>query len=122
MVLAHQDQRARELVEKTIQRATHDHDRATLGLRATLDAISIGRVETLLVAKGVLRPGVACAQCVYLGLEAGECPHCGADVLSVPDIIEEAIDRGLSHSTEVLFVAAHDRLLAEGGLAATLQY
>jgi peptide subunit release factor 1 (eRF1) len=121
LVLTHEEMRGLQMIQRVIKQS-ETGGLGALGIEPTLTAISEGRVSALVVLKGTFRPGTACTHCSYLGVQSGACPQCGTDLLPVPDIIEEAVDRALSQSAEVLFVRSHEQLAKRGGLSALLRY
>jgi len=120
-VLAYQERRGQALTERVMHEA-ETGGLGVMGRQPTLQAVSQGRVAALLVAKESYRPGLACAHCSYLGVNDGPCPQCEADLIRVPDVIEEAVDRSLGQAADVFFVPQHEQLRGMGGLAALLRY
>jgi peptide chain release factor subunit 1 len=100
--------------------------RATYGLRQTLEAVWLGKVQTLVVADGVRAAGSECLNCGHL--EPGslaECPTCAHPMVCVPDLIERAVERALDQAGSVEVVhgeAARHLHESGGGLGAFLRY
>ncbi|MGD8396819.1 MAG: hypothetical protein PVF43_15225 [Candidatus Eiseniibacteriota bacterium] len=120
-LLEHEERRSRELMARILREADVG-GLGVVGVESTLRAMVRGQVASLMVLKGVSRPGSGCPHCSYLGVRGGACPQCGADLLALPDVIEEAVDRSLAQSADVHFVGEHAELEASGGLAALLRY
>jgi len=111
-------------VEQLITAALKDGP-AVLGLAHTLVALVEGRVMMLVVESGFSEPGFECANCHYLTItERPSCPLCGAELLSLPDVVERAVERAIDQQTEieVLRGEARDRLAAHGHIGALLRY
>ena len=100
--------------------------RATYGVRQTLDALWLGKVQTLVVAEGVRAEGSECSNCARL--EPGslaECPACAHPMVCVPDLMERAVERALDQAGSVEVVhgeAARHLHESGGGLGAFLRY
>jgi peptide chain release factor subunit 1 len=100
--------------------------RATYGVRQTLDALWLGKVQTLVVADGVRAEGSECSNCGRLepGSLAG-CPTCAHPMVCVPDLMERAVERALDQAGSVEVVhgeAARHLHESGGGLGAFLRY
>lgn len=114
--------RVRELAEPLVARWAGQHaDRlagqvltmppgglAASGLRATLAAVNARAVQILVVPDEGLVPGFECEGCGALSVDSGRCPHCGAAVAPVPDVIEEMVARVLQDGGQVY--PGHDSL------------
>jgi peptide subunit release factor 1 (eRF1) len=81
---------------------------AVVGLEATLEALTEGRVGTLLVADGFRAPGARCPACGVVSIESGACRSCGAPTVEVDDIVEVAVDEAVAHRSRVEFCHATD--------------
>ena len=89
----------------------------SIGLDATLAALSDGRVGTLLVAEGFAAPGACCQVCGYLGTNLWNCRRCGSTPAAVDDIVELAVNEAVAQHAGVQFIGA-GRLDGHGGIAA----
>lgn len=100
--------------------------RATSGPESTLEALRLGRVQTLVVADGVHLGGSECPDCGRLRPRSvATCSACGASMRPVHDLFHLAMDRALEQagSVEIVHGAAAQRLReAGGGLGALLRY
>jgi peptide chain release factor subunit 1 len=100
--------------------------RATFGAAQTLEALWLGKVQTLVIADGSQAKGSECPNCGRLEIGSlAVCPACAHAMVCVPDLIERAVERALDHagSVEVLHGEAAKRLLEQGGgLGALLRY
>lgn len=92
------------------------------GLDATLEALSEGRVGTLVVGLDLARPGGVCDRCGRLGTRASACPTCGAPMREVPDVVEVAVAAAYERGCEVETVTADERLERLGGIGALLRF
>ncbi|MBI4532054.1 MAG: hypothetical protein HY709_11110 [Candidatus Latescibacteria bacterium] len=87
-------------------------------LRETLQALSEGRVHRLFVVDGFTAAGAKCTTCSAISGNGGQCT-CGATMVDVQNIVEEAIDEAISQSIEVTFVSG-DGVVK--GMGAILRY
>jgi peptide subunit release factor 1 (eRF1) len=94
----------------------------TVGLEATLQARSEGRVGELVVDVDQRAPGAVCDACGRLTTASGECPACGAQVREVADVIESAVALAFRQGSRVETVVADVRLHDLGGIGALLRY
>ncbi|MDO8617176.1 MAG: Vms1/Ankzf1 family peptidyl-tRNA hydrolase [Dehalococcoidia bacterium] len=112
------------LVEQIIEEAGAGA-KAVVGFEDTIKAVTEDRVQTLVVADGVVKEGAVCPGCHYFASEAFDCcPACGSTAEPVPDIVEYATERMLLRGggVEVVSGRARDWLMSRGGLGAVLRY
>ncbi len=116
--------RQAELVEVDDLMQAAGTARAVLGVDATLAALSAGRVQWLLVAETLSRPGQQCQRCGRLIGDGAVCPACGAPLVPVADVRERVLTQAHEQgaSVEVLTGPASDRLSSAGGLGAWTRY
>jgi peptide chain release factor subunit 1 len=99
---------------------------AVSGLEATLEAISSGRVQTLVLAADAIHAGVECPSCGRLSARVtARCSICDAATLALEDVIERAIERTLAVAGDGALVhgEAGERLHNRaGGAGAVLRY
>ncbi len=125
--LREKDERASELalVDRIIE-LTDAKGRGTLGIDETLQALTEGRVDTLVVAEGVTKEGTVCLKCDYFAAHSfSQCPACAqSDVEQLPDAIEHAIEYAIGNGSHVniAFADAREKLLSRGGIGALLRY
>ena len=108
---------ATELWEKSEAR-----DLAVRGVSDTVDAISRGAAQTLLVDHGFEMPGYACFQCHYPTLEPRDCPTCKQPTQPCADIVDEVIELARQRSCEVEHIHSETPLREGGGIGALLRY
>ena len=92
--------------------------RASLGLAPTLDALSRGEVQTLVVADELRLDGAECPECGRLDPEKiATCPECGAVTRPVRDLLHRAMRLAVEKSgaVEVVRGDAARRLVESGG-------
>jgi peptide chain release factor subunit 1 len=87
------------------------------GLSACLAAASEHAIKLLLVPAGGLIPGYACQRCGALSSTGDRCPHAAAELLAVPDLLEELAVTTLSDGGQV--ETLHD---PPAGICARLRY
>jgi len=96
--------------------------RGAAGLADTLEALSEQRVQTLLIDYGFSASGKRCPTCGWLGVEPEACPADGTPLEPRDDVVEDAVERALAQSAEVLVVRRHEDLGAAGGIGAVLRF
>jgi hypothetical protein len=77
---------------------------AAVGLHASLTAVNQGVVGHLLVAHEGMIPGFACGRCGALSSGSFECPDCGTAARTVPDLLEEMVQRTLDDNGPVTMI------------------
>ena len=97
-------------------------ERATAGWADTLEALSDGRVEVLLVAEGANRTVWQCGACGRVASVSGECPLDGIAMDERENGVDVALHRALSHGSRVEVVRHHDDLGPAEGIGALLRY
>ena len=125
--LREEDERATELALVGRIRELADADgRGTLGIDETLQALTEGRVDTLVVAEGATKAGTACLNCDYFAAQRfSQCPACAqSDVEELPDVFEQAIEYAITNGSHVnvAFAGGREMLLSRGGIGALLRY
>jgi peptide subunit release factor 1 (eRF1) len=82
----------RSLLERLLTSA-RKHQQAVVGLPGTVDAVSEGRVQSLVYAAGFEANGTECISCGKLSQDTPErCPHCDGEVLAVDDLLERLVE------------------------------
>jgi peptide chain release factor subunit 1 len=113
--------RERDALDRLRERLAAGRD-AVAGLAPTLEALSEQRVETLLVDNGFQARGVRCPSCGWLGEEGDSCPADGTDLERRTDVVEDAVERALLQSADILIVRHHDDLGPLGQIGALLRF
>lgn len=92
---------------------------AVAGMRETLEQLQEGKLEALVIARGLQRQGSRCATCAFLLPDsAGTCPYCGGQVRDGIDLGEEMVRIAEDQGIEIDFVdsTAVESLGGVGGL------
>jgi peptide chain release factor subunit 1 len=92
------------------------------GLKPTLAAVVERRVDTLLVSDGYVAPGWRCRSCKYVGPIGRGCPICAAEMTSVDDVVEHAIEAALAQSCRVEICRGNADLDVLGRIGALLRF
>ena len=121
-VAARLDREAETECVERLEEAAGAGGGGTVGLEATLQALSEGRVGELVVGVDRRARGAICDVCGRLTAEPGGCPACGAPVREVVDVIESAVALAFRQGSRVETVVADDRLQDLGGIGALLRY
>jgi hypothetical protein len=90
---------------------------AAVGLHASLAAVNQGVAGHLLVAHEGMIPGFVCGRCGELSTGSFECPDCGTAARTVPDLLEEMVQRTLDDNGPVTMIRD-----APFGVAARLHF
>ncbi|HUH13808.1 MAG TPA: Vms1/Ankzf1 family peptidyl-tRNA hydrolase [Longimicrobiales bacterium] len=123
------DQFFRAQVEDEAARAVHilrdrveQHHRATSGFHRTLQQLQEGKVETLVLGRGVERKGARCEKCSFLLVRRDSpCPYCGGEVRNGIDLTEEMVRIAAEQEVPVEFVPA-EALADLDGVGALLRF
>lgn len=100
------DEEEARAVEVLHERVREDH-KAVSGFDKTLEQLQEGKVETLVVARGLRKQGGRCTKCSFiLNRTSGDCPYCGGRVEDSVDLVEEIVRLGEDQNLHLEFVAA----------------
>jgi peptide chain release factor subunit 1 len=92
------------------------------GVDDTLNAVTSGRAELLLVNMGKRAAGWKCEHCnIFKRGDAKKCESCGEPVFNV-DVVEELVEAAKSMSTKIEFFPDNEVLEELGGVAAFLRF
>jgi peptide chain release factor subunit 1 len=96
--------------------------RAVNGWQETLEAVSDGRVEVLLVQDGADERAYQCPQCGRVQSTNGSCPLDGAPMESRDGGFDLALHQTLAHGGSVHVIRDRQDLAPVGGVAALLRF
>lgn len=114
--------REARLVE-TVVTAAAKANGAVVGIDDTLSAIRDHRVQTLLVSEDHRQSGSRCENCGHLvARQPPACPYCGGALVSIPDVVELAVQSVMKHGGSVEFIHVNADLDQAGKLGAVLRY
>ena len=99
--------RQRAVVAEVRERAEQGAE-AVVGLAATLQALSAGEAETVVVDSGFAASGGRCSNCEALVDRDGPCPACGGEVRRVDNVVDEAVTQAFVHHVPVEICAEGD--------------
>jgi len=115
-------QREQDALARLIEGIAPD-GHAVTGLDEVLELLSEQRVETLLLARGFVAPGLSCPRCGRLSATGTLCPMDATELQPEENIVDHAVERALSQSIEVLIFREHRSELERcGSIAALLRY
>lgn len=101
---AYRQRESEELLDTLRNRVAQDY-LAAAGYQGTLTALQEGKVDTLVVARDHQKPGSRCTQCGFVfARELEACQYDGADVVPVPDVLEEMVRMAEGQGAAVQFV------------------
>jgi len=95
---------------------------AVAGLEPVISALGERRVETLVVSEGYETPGWRCWVCAQVATKGRRCPTCAGDMVRVDDVIEEAVEVALGHSSRVVTCQDNPDLDVLGRVGAFLRF
>src|SRR3954452_3977731 len=95
---------------------------AAAGLAEVLEALTERRVETLLLDDGVSAPGVICPEDGWMGPVGDRCPVDGTPTEHREDILQDAIQRAIEQSADVVVLRDRPDLAAHEHVAAILRF
>ena len=102
-------------------RVRHRHF-AAAGIHQTLEQLQEGKVETLVIARDLRRPGAQCQQCGFLlARHDGTCPYCGGGLRAGIDLAEAMIRIAEEQEIPVEFVS-QQALADVSGAGALLRF
>jgi len=111
----------KELYEAIREECFHD-GRAATGALPVLATLKEGRVDHLLVDRGLKLEGFRCRDCEYLGEGIPDnCPRCEGEVFEV-DLVNELVELAAQTGAKTEFADAMEGLTMWGGIAALLRY
>ena len=111
----------KQLAEQLIQKADAGQ-LAVQGVSETVDALTRGEAQLLLVDHGFEMPGYACYRCHYPTLEPGTCPQCHGTVEPCADIVDEVIELALQRNCQIEHIHGDTPLRESGRIGALLRY
>jgi peptide chain release factor subunit 1 len=113
--------REAEAVDRLRDRARTRHF-ATFGFHDTLVQLQEGKLDRLIVSRGLERAGAQCTNCgFYLAGRDGACPYCGGDIRDEVDLVEAMVRLAAAQDLPVDFVGA-DVLTDLDGVGALLKF
>ena len=78
---------------------------AVAGLDNTLEQLQEGKLEVLVIGRGLSQRGGRCTQCQFvLARTSGECPYCGGQIEDSLDLGEEIVRIAEDQSVSIDFV------------------
>jgi peptide chain release factor subunit 1 len=108
---------------KTLNRRLGKNHLAVSGLQDTVKMLHQARIHTLIVKEDLIIPGYKCSNCETPYTEKVEkCKICGNDIIKVPDIIDEIIEKVWELNGEVKFIKESKQLDNLDGIAALLRW
>ncbi len=115
-----EQQREAALVEE-LRAAVGANGRGVAGIDPVLDALADRRVARLLISDGYAHVGWHCDRCGRLATVGREC-RCGAEMVHVDDVVEEAVEEALAQSCDIDVCTGNADLDVLGRIGALLRY
>jgi peptide subunit release factor 1 (eRF1) len=121
--IEHRVERQREATHVArLREAAAAGRRGVTGAGPVLAALAEHRVEHLLVSLGYAEPGWRCDACVRLAVVGPRCKACGATMVPVDDVVEEAVQDALARGVRVDVCIGNADLDVLGRIGALLRY
>lgn len=115
------NQEEAEAIDLLRDRVRESH-RAVAGLDRTLEQLQEGKVEVLVIGRGMAETGGRCTKCQFvLARTSGKCPYCGGEVEDSLDLGEEIVRIAEDQSVDIDFVEA-SALQDLGGVGGLLRF
>jgi peptide subunit release factor 1 (eRF1) len=95
---------------------------AVVGLDATLESVSEGRVQTLVISDGYSMPGYIDIESNYLTAYEGKSSPSGGELVKVSDVVEAAISSAMEFGGSVEIITDSLELDEAGRIGAILRY
>jgi peptide chain release factor subunit 1 len=90
------------------ERVRESH-KAVAGFEKTLEQLQAGKIETLVVGRGVTQEGARCGQCGFLFAQPmTSCAYCNGPVREPVDLVEEILRLAGDQAVNIDFVASSD--------------
>lgn len=96
--------------------------RAVAGLDPVLAALVERRIELLVISEGYSEAGWRCGECGHLAAIGRKCPLCSAEMVEVPDVVEDALEEALLQSCRIEICVGNADLDVLGRVGALLRY
>ncbi|MDZ7838493.1 MAG: hypothetical protein U5N58_11415 [Actinomycetota bacterium] len=96
---------------------------AVIGVKATIKALLIEQIRTLIYDRNLIQEGYVCDSCQYITIDKqDQCPYCDGNLVYYNDIIDEIVEDALAQGCEIVDVEDNSMLQQAGGIAAILRY
>ena len=115
------EKREAELIDRWREEASKN-GRASTGWEQTLEAVSDGRAELLLVQDGADEPAYQCPRCGRVQMSNGSCPLDGTTLDACESGLDLAVHQTLMHGGTVQVIRGRRDLEPVGGVGALLRY
>jgi len=97
--------------------------RGKVGLRAVLEALEQGEVQTLLFGEAFYAPGSECGNCGHLDANLLQvCPACGQSTRELEDVTDAVLRRALDGNINVVYIGPDPQFEKAGKIGALLRF
>jgi peptide chain release factor subunit 1 len=94
-----------------------------LGVQATIGALMLEQVRTLIYNNEFSAPGYVCSECGYITLDKAEtCPYCSNTLTFYNDITDEIVETAIKQGCEIVDAQKNERLAENGNIGAILRF
>lgn len=96
--------------------------KAVLGLEATIRALMMGQIHTLVIRNDFRTAGYLCPNDHCLSTEATECRMCNGEMIYTADLAEAIIEEALNQNAEIRQIVWNSQQFDEHGIGAILRF
>jgi len=94
-----------------------------LGVQATIGALMLEQVRTLIYNNEFSAPGYVCSECGYITLgKKDDCPYCSSPLTFYNDITDEIVETAIKQGCEIVDARSNERLAENGNIGAILRF
>ncbi len=94
-----------------------------LGVQATINALMLEQVRTLIYNNEFSAPGYVCSECGFISLSPdSSCPYCSSTLTFYNDITDEIVETAIKQGCEIVDAQTNERLAENGNIGAILRF
>jgi peptide chain release factor subunit 1 len=122
-ILEERNASERQALVREVIGGAQRNGRGKVGLRAVLEALEQGEVQTLLFGEAFYAPASQCTNCGHLDANLVEvCPACGKNTRELEDVTDAILRRALDQNITVVYIGADPAFEKAGKIGALLRF